>query len=119
MMRVLVCDDHPDVADITCTLLRILGHECLETMSGAAAIAEALQFCPHLVILDIGLPDVSGYDVCRQLRLLHRPMYIAAVTGWGYPVDRVKALAAGFDQHVLKPADFETYKSIVAAASQR
>lgn len=106
-LRVLVVDDYPDAAETACTLLSILGHECRFAMSGKDALIEAARFEPDVAILDIGLPDLSGFDLARELRkqFVGRPLFLAAVTGWGQPEDRAKALAAGFDHHVLKPAD--------------
>ena len=105
--RVLVVDDYPDAAETACTLLSLLGHDCRFATSGQQALAEAAQFDPDIAILDIGLPDVSGFDLARELRRRSggKPLYLAAVTGWGQPEDRIKAFAAGFDHHVLKPAD--------------
>jgi CheY-like chemotaxis protein len=105
--RVLVVDDYPDAAESACTLLTLLGHECHFVMTGQAAIYEALAFQPDVAILDIGLPDVSGFDVARELRkqFESKPLYLVAMTGWGQPNDRARAYAAGFDLHVLKPAD--------------
>src|SRR5687768_2968893 len=120
MARVLVVDDYPDAAEIACILLEILGHDCRSVMTGAAALEEAARFDPDIVILDIGLPDISGYDVARQLRARGgRRMYLAAVTGWGQHADRALAFAAGFDQHVLKPTDAAKLEMIIAGAASR
>ena len=69
--RVLVVDDHPDSADASCMLLSALGHVCSSAMSGEEALAEAVRFQPNVVICDIGLPDISGYEVARALRTRH------------------------------------------------
>jgi len=118
--RVLVVDDYVDAAEVTCMLLSILGHDCRNAATGGAALDEAARFEPHIVILDIGLPDISGYDVARELRIraAGRPLYLAAVTGWGQPEDRARALEAGFDQHVLKPTDVAKLRSILTIAEQ-
>jgi CheY-like chemotaxis protein len=106
-LRVLVVDDYPDSAETASMLLTLYGHECRTAVTGQAALDEAAAFDPDIVILDIGLPDISGYDVARVLRARagRRSLYLAAVTGWGQPEDRVQAFAAGFDQHVLKPTN--------------
>lgn len=116
--RVLVVDDYPDAADVVCVLLTMLGYDCRSANSGSAALEEASRFDPELVILDIGLPDMSGYDVARELRARagSRRLHLAAVTGWGQPADRERAFAAGFDQHVLKPTDATKLKSILSVA---
>jgi two-component system, OmpR family, response regulator len=120
MRRVLVVDDYPDAAEIACLLLESLGHECRAATTGAGALAEAERFDPQIVILDIGLPDISGYDVARELRRrCGAGIYLAAVTGWGQPADRVRAFAAGFDLHVLKPADGMKLRGIISAALDR
>jgi CheY-like chemotaxis protein len=105
--RVLVVDDHPDSADIACTLLALYGHEARAATNGTQALAIAAELDPEIAILDIGLPDLSGYELARILRERYagKPLYLAAVTGWGQPEDKARAFAAGFDHHVLKPAD--------------
>jgi len=105
--RVLVVDDYPDAAETACLLLRMLGHDCRFVTCAQDALTEAGRFDPEVAILDIGLPDQSGLELARELRrrFAGRPLYLAALTGWGQPEDRAKAFAAGFDQHVLKPAD--------------
>ncbi|MBS1120171.1 MAG: histidine kinase [Deltaproteobacteria bacterium] len=114
--RVLVVDDYPDSAEIACTLLGILGHDTRLATCGREAIEEATQFDPDIVILDIGLPDITGYDVARTLRARGRPMHLTALTGWGQAADRMRAFAAGFDQFVLKPTDAAKLRAIVQIA---
>jgi len=105
--RVLVVDDNIDVADTHAMLLAEEGCEVRTAYSGAAAVQEAERFRPELVLLDIGLPDASGYEVCQQLRAAEwsRGIAIVAVTGWGQEPDRARSAAAGFDQHLVKPVD--------------
>jgi len=118
-MRVLVVDDYPDSAETASMLLAIYGHECRTAITGQGALEEAAAFDPHIVILDIGLPDMSGYEVARALRAraAGRPLYLAAVTGWGQPEDRVQAFAAGFDQHILKPTNAAKILQILQLAA--
>jgi CheY-like chemotaxis protein len=118
--HVLIVDDYPDAAEIACTLLTLLGHECRAAYCGRDALAEARSFQPDIAILDIGLPDISGYELAGELRKLYagRPLYLAAITGWGQPEDRVKAFAAGFDHHVLKPADGGKIREIIRLAER-
>ncbi|HEU0034976.1 MAG TPA: response regulator [Kofleriaceae bacterium] len=119
--RVLVVDDYPDAADVSCVLLTLLGYDCRIASTGTEALAIADAFHPEIVILDIGLPDITGYDVARALR--SRPdgaqMHIAAVTGWGTVEDRARAFEAGFDQHIVKPTDGTKLRSVLRAASER
>jgi DNA-binding response OmpR family regulator len=116
-MRVMVVDDYPGAAQASCMLLATMGHDTCMATTGQEALAKAATFDPEVIILDIGLPDVSGYDVARELRQRpgRRP-FIAALTGWNTTPDRVHAVAAGIDQHVLKPASFEQLTSIIEAA---
>jgi CheY-like chemotaxis protein len=116
-MKVLVVDDHPDSARIACILLTALSHDCREAMTGRAALAIAEELHPDMVILDIGLPDLSGYEVARELRRRYgRAMYLVALTGWGQPEDVARAIEAGFDKHVLKPADAALLQQLIAGA---
>ena len=119
--RVLIVDDYPDAAEAASMLITLYGHECRTATSGQDALAQAATFDPEIVILDIGLPDISGYEVARMLRGRPggRSLYLAAVTGWGQPEDRARALAAGFDQHVLKPTDAAKIKAILQLAAER
>lgn len=119
-MRVLVVDDYPGSADVVCVLLRMLGHEARAAKTGAEALSQAAQFDPDVVVLDLGLPDQSGYDVARALR--QRPgrcPFIAAMTGWGRSEDRARSLAAGIDLHVVKPANAELLRTILERALQQ
>ena len=119
-LRVLVVDDHPDSADASCLLLSALGHECRPAVTGENALAEVERFHPDVVICDIGLPDISGYDIARTLRSRHgSALYLAALTGWDQPAARARALAAGFDEHLIKPASARALRAVMAASLQR
>jgi len=120
-LRVLVVDDYPDSAESASMLLAFYGHECRTAVTGRDALEQAAAFDPDIVILDIGLPDISGYEIARTLRAraAGRPLYIAAVTGWGQAQDRMRAFAAGFDQHVIKPTDAHKIQHILRLASER
>lgn len=119
--RVLVVDDYPDVANVVCTLMKLLGHECRAAMNGAAAIDIVKTWDIDIALVDIGLPDISGLELARIFRDITgaRPIYLAAISGWGEPSDRVQALAAGFDHHVLKPIDAGIARRIVQLAEAR
>jgi CheY-like chemotaxis protein len=118
--RVLVVDDYPDSAETTCALLAMLGHDCRFATCGNDALAEARRFDLDVAILDIGLPDLSGFELARRLRtqFAGKPLFLAAVTGWGQPEDRAKAFAAGFNHHVLKPADRDKLSIILELADR-
>src|ERR1041385_5285764 len=81
--RILVVDDFPDAAETACVLFALMGHECRVAFKGFEALSVALAFDPDIVILDIGLPDISGYEVARVLRKQSQRMHIVALTGWG------------------------------------
>jgi DNA-binding response OmpR family regulator len=118
--RVLIVDDFPDAAEATDMLFTRLGHSCRCAVSGEHALDQAREFLPDIVILDIGLPDLSGYEVARALRQGHGPgLYLVALTGWGQPEDRRRAIEAGFDQHIVKPATAQTLCELIAAAERR
>jgi CheY-like chemotaxis protein len=94
-----------------------LGHLVTVVHNGASGIAAAKEFAPDVVFLDIGLPDISGYDVARALRSQLSHVYIAAVTGWGQEEDRRKARAAGCDAHFTKPLDPARLEALLASIS--
>ena len=105
--RVLVVDDNVDAADTVAMFLRIEGHVVQTAADGHEALASAATFEPEVVVLDIGLPLVDGYEVARRLRQLPatRQALMVALTGYGQAADREQAQAAGFDLHLVKPAD--------------
>jgi PAS domain S-box-containing protein len=105
--RVLVVDDNVDAAETLATLLQMLGLQTQQVHDGSGVLAAALAFRPDMVLLDIGLPGMNGYEVARALRAEPRlgRVTLVALTGWGAAEDRRKALAAGFDQHLTKPVD--------------
>ena len=108
-VKVLVADDNQDAADSLAMLLRLAGHEVRVATSGRAALALADAFRPAAALLDIGMPELSGYEVARALRAeaWGQSMRLIALTGWGQDEDKRKALAAGFDHHLTKPVGFE------------
>jgi len=104
--RVLVVDDNVDAASMLDMLLRSLGHETRVAHEGTAALRVAEEFRPDIVLLDIGMPGIDGYEVARRLRASkNRPLRIVAVTGWGQEADRERSREAGFDLHLVKPVD--------------
>ena len=105
--RILVVDDNIDAARTLELLLNSLGHQLRVAFSGAEALRIAPDFDPHIVLLDIGMPGLDGYEVARRLRATAKgsALRIIAVTGWGQEADREKSRAAGFDVHLVKPVD--------------
>ena len=116
--RVLVVDDHPDTAEVLSVLFQMLGHETHCALRGRDALWIARELDPHVILLDIGLPDITGYDVLRSLRAdAGRPSrFIAAVTGHGRPSDISRAVTAGFDQHITKPVDMSKIREVLRCA---
>jgi signal transduction histidine kinase len=106
-LRILVADDNKDAADTLAMLLQMLGHAVLQVADGEAAVRAAVDFNPQVVLLDIGMPKLNGYEACRQIR--EQPggtgMTVVAVTGWGQADDRRKSQDAGFDHHLVKPVN--------------
>jgi CheY-like chemotaxis protein len=107
-LRVLVVDDNIDAAETLGALLEFSGHQVQVAHSGAAALSSAATHLPQVVFLDIGLPDISGYEAALALRGMEgmAGARIIALTGWGTPSDKERSSAAGFDQHLTKPVDF-------------
>jgi PAS domain S-box-containing protein len=104
--RILVVEDNEDGRQTLILMLRLLGHEVLEAASGAAAVELAVRESLDLVLLDVGLPDLDGYEVARRLReRLGARIRLVALTGYGQPTDRARSEEAGFDEHLVKPMD--------------
>jgi PAS domain S-box-containing protein len=103
--RVLVVDDSVDAADTVATLLQVAGCVTRAVYRGDDALAEIIAFKPEIVLLDIGMPGVDGFDVCRRIRSLADgdSVFVVAITGWGQDDDRRKTREAGFDAHLVKP----------------
>ena len=114
--RVLVVDDNADAADTLCNLLRLFGHEARCVYDGPSALSEAERFRPHVILLDIGLPGMDGYEVARVLRA--NPSFgatmLIAVTGYGQSEDRLRSQQAGFDRHLTKPVDPERLHDFIS-----
>jgi DNA-binding response OmpR family regulator len=112
--RVLVVDDNEDAADSLAMLLTVRGDEVRIAYDGAEAVAAETEFNPEVVLLDIGLPKLSGYDVARSIRSTRGDaVLIIAITGWGQEDDRRRAREAGFDHHFTKPVDFEVLLNLI------
>jgi PAS domain S-box-containing protein len=115
--RILVVDDYADAAESLTMLLQAEGHEVETADCGIRAIEQARAFRPQIVLLDIGLPDLDGYEVARRLRTLPetRDAVLIALTGYGQVEDRERSQSAGFNHHLLKPVNFEKLSALLAA----
>src|SRR6202521_579975 len=106
--RILIVDDNQDSAESLATLLKLTGHEVHIAHDGLEAVEEAAAFQPQVVLLDIGLPGINGYEAARRIREQQRSkaLTLVALTGWGQEEDRRRSEEAGFDAHMVKPVDF-------------
>jgi CheY-like chemotaxis protein/anti-sigma regulatory factor (Ser/Thr protein kinase) len=120
-LRVLVVDDHEDTVLSFSLLLKESGHDVQTAHDGPTAVQAATDFRPDLLLLDIGLPGLNGYEVARRIR--NEPglkkVILVALTGYGQETDRQAALQAGFDHHLVKPARAAQLQQILAAASEQ
>jgi CheY-like chemotaxis protein len=114
--RVLVVDDDPDNAEVVAELLDLEGYETKFAFDGESAIELAKNFVPGAILLDVGLPGMSGYDVARHLR--QEPslsgVLLIALTGFSGPEREQEARAAGFDHQLVKPFDSQRFKTLFA-----
>jgi signal transduction histidine kinase/ActR/RegA family two-component response regulator len=108
-VRVLVVDDNADAVEMLVLMLESAGYESKGAYDGHEAILVAANFAPHVVLLDIGLPGLDGYEVARRLRVdpAREGIFLIAITGFGQAEDRRLSRAAGFDLHLVKPLQFE------------
>ncbi|ROZ79750.1 PAS domain S-box protein [Ramlibacter sp. WS9] len=115
-VRVLVVDDNADAAEMLSQMLVMSGFDCTVAYDGEQALCKAELLLPDAALLDIGLPDFDGYELCRRIRrasLKKQPVLIA-LTGWGQDKDKEQAVAAGFDGHLTKPADPGKVEALLA-----
>ena len=114
--RLLVVDDNIDSADMLVMLLQMLGHEAQATYTGQTALEKAAEYQPDFVLLDIGLPDMNGYEVARHLRQQPqtKEVRLIAITGYGQDSDRQRSKEAGFDRHLVKPVDPQKLQDLLS-----
>jgi PAS domain S-box-containing protein len=117
--RLLIVDDNRDAADSLAMLLELEGHEVSAVYSAQAALQQARSFKPSVVLLDIGLPEMDGYEVARRMRAMPelREVKLVAVTGYGQAEDRRRTQDAGFDDHLTKPVDLSNVERTIAELS--
>jgi CheY-like chemotaxis protein len=117
--RVLVVDDNEDAANSLAMILSLDGHEVRSAYSGPQALEQVESFDPDIVLLDIGLPVMDGYEVARRIR--ERPnaaaIRIIALTGYSRDSDKERALEAGFDDHVVKPVEIAHLRAVLVPSA--
>jgi CheY-like chemotaxis protein len=112
--RILVVDDNADAADSLALLLQVRGDDVRIAYDGPEALEAERAFHTAVVLLDIGMPGMSGYEVARRMREVRGAgVLIVAITGWGQDEDRARAREAGFDHHFTKPVDFEMLLDLI------
>ena len=108
-------DDNQDAADSLAMLLRIMGNEVHTAHDGLEAVGAAGVFRPDVVLLDIGLPKLNGYEAGRRIREQQgKGVVLIALTGWGQEEDRRRSKEAGFDHHMTKPVEFDALQTLLA-----
>jgi CheY-like chemotaxis protein len=113
-LSILVVDNDPDSADSLALLLEHWNHRVCVAYDGAQAIEVFRRQLPSVVLLDIGLPDIDGYDVARTLKQEKHKALLVALTGYGNDGDRKASAEAGFDRHFVKPVDIRSLEELLA-----
>jgi two-component system CheB/CheR fusion protein len=120
-LRVLVVDDNVDLVDMLAMVVEAAGHDARKAFDGRSAVSAALEYQPHVILLDVGMPGMNGFEVATELRR-HPHMArtrIVALTGWGQAEDRRRTAQAGFDDHLTKPTDPQQIELILREVAQR
>jgi CheY-like chemotaxis protein len=119
--RILIVDDSRDAAEMLASLLELMGNEVRVAYDGEQAVQIAEAYRPHLILLDLGMPRMDGFDACRSIRRSwgDDPPCIVALTGWGQETDRARTEQAGFDAHLVKPVRLEDLERVIARRSSR
>ncbi len=119
--RVLIVDDNEDALSSLSMLVRVLGNEICRARDGLEAVAAAEQFRPEIVLMDIGMPNLNGYEAAKRIRAepWGADILLVATTGWGQEEDRRRSKQAGFDHHLVKPVEPEKLREILAAPVAR
>src|SRR5581483_7639752 len=120
-LRVLIVEDNRDAAEMLNSMLVTWGQETRIAYDGQEGLQAAAEFLPHVVLLDIGLPQLNGYDVARRIReeSWGGQMALVALTGWGQDADRQRSKAAGIDLHLIKPIEPAALKNVLAGFQNR
>ncbi|MHB8972883.1 MAG: hybrid sensor histidine kinase/response regulator [Pirellulaceae bacterium] len=120
-LRVLVVDDNVDAAKVLELLVQAAGHQVRLAHTGPTALTAALDYRPDVMLLDIGVPELDGFEVARRIRQqpVLRDIVLVSITGYGQESDRQRMREAGFDHYLIKPADFEKVRQILTAVSEK
>jgi len=119
-LRILVADDMEDITDSMALLLHILGHIVQVAHDGLAAVERAAEFQPDVVLLDIGMPGINGYEAARRIRQQRgMGVVLIAVTAWGSDSDKREAMRAGFDHHLTKPVNVDALIQLLLGVKPR
>lgn len=118
---ILIVEDNEDSAESLKMLLEALGYAAHVARDGEAALSAALALQPEVILMDVGLPGMNGYEAARRIRRqsVNRNMLIVALTGWGHQTDRRRSAEAGIDHHLVKPLDLEKLRQILQSGPPR
>jgi CheY-like chemotaxis protein len=118
--RILIVDDNHDSADSLAMLMEITGNKTYLAHDGVEAVKAAEKYRPEVVLLDIGLPQLDGYEVCRRVReqAWGKDIVVIALTGWGQDDDRRKSEEAGFNGHLVKPVDYDKLLDLLGSLGE-
>jgi two-component system CheB/CheR fusion protein len=113
--KILVVDDNKDAADMLNVALTMDGHDVRTVGDGLRVVAEARAFRPDIVLLDLGLPGLSGFEIAKTLKTARdtTAIVLIALTGYGQQEDRLQTRAAGFDDHLVKPVDLDSLRNAI------
>lgn len=115
-LKILVVDDNPDAALSMAMMLSMMGHDTRTAHDGEAAVTTAEEFRPQVVLLDIGLPKLNGYEVAQRIRQQEwgTAMFLVAITGWGQDEDRRRSEDVGMNLHMVKPVEPDALDRVLA-----
>ena len=121
MLKILIVDDSAECAESLARLLRLLGHEVWTADCGQAGVDEASRRYHDLILIDLGMREMDGYEVARRLRdnFATRDANIVAISGMATEEDKQKAILAGFDRHLAKPVDLPTLETLIGTIARR
>jgi CheY-like chemotaxis protein len=111
--RILVVDDNMDAADSIAALLEMDGHQVKAVYTAEAGLEQVNLLKPDLILLDIGLPRITGYEVAQRIKAAHPLISVVALSGYGGSEDKQRAIVAGFDAHLVKPVDFDVLRQLM------